>query len=77
MGGSFGFGVDTLVAAVDVGGVGLFNGWDRFGLVVGILRVGLGWLVVLGSGRKRLVYAVVGCNRVDPLAGGLRKARRV
>ncbi len=33
-------------------------------------ELGWGWLVVLGSGRKRLVYAVAGGDCADALAGG-------
>ncbi len=46
----------------------------RAGLGVGILRTGLGRLVVLGPGGKRLVYAVAGGNRAAALPGGDRKA---
>lgn len=46
----------------------------RAGLGVGILRTGLGRLVVLGPGGKRLVYAVAGGNRAAALHGGDRKA---
>lgn len=45
----------------------------RAGLGVGILRTGLGRLVVLGPGGKRLVYAVAGGNRAAALPGGDRK----
>src|SRR5690606_856620 len=44
------------------------------GLVVGLLRAGLGWLVVLGPGGKRLVHALAGGYGADPLAGGDREA---
>lgn len=37
---------------------------------MGLLRTRLGWLVVLGSGRKRLVYAVAGGDCADALTGG-------
>ncbi len=46
----------------------------RAGLGVGILRTGLGRLVVLGPGGKRLVYAVAGGNRAAALPGGNREA---
>ena len=38
----------------------------RDGLLVGLLHAGLGRLVVLGSGRERLVHAVAGRHRADP-----------
>jgi cytochrome c-type biogenesis protein CcmF len=47
------------------------------GLVVGLLRTGLGRLVVLGPGGKRLVHALAGGHRADPLAGGHRETRGV
>jgi len=38
----------------------------------------LGWaVVVLGSRRERLVHALAGRHRIDPLAGRHRKARRL
>ena len=45
--------------------------------LVGVLRAGLGRLVVLGSGRERVVHAVARRHRADPLARGHRKARHV
>ena len=45
----------------------------RAGLGVGILRTGLGRLVVLGPGGKRLVYAVAGGNRAAALGGDRKR----
>ena len=39
-------------------GLGIFDHWYCTGLVVGLLRAWLGRLVVLGSGRECLVYAL-------------------
>ncbi len=44
--------------------------------LVGVLRTGLGRLVVLGPGGKRLVHALAGRHRADSLAGGDREARQ-
>ncbi len=49
----------------------------RAGLRLGVLHAGLGWVVVLGSGRERFVHAVAHRHRADPFAGGDREARRV
>ena len=45
--------------------------------LVGVLRTRLGRLVVLGSGGERLVHAVAGRHRADPLARGHREARQL
>ena len=45
----------------------------RAGQLVGLLRTGLGRLVVLGSGRERLVHAVAGRHGADPFAGVTEK----
>ena len=42
--------------------------------LVGLLRVGLGWLVVLGPGGECLVHALARRHGADPLAGGDRNA---
>lgn len=57
-------------SSVDAGRVGFPDAGDRAGFGMGLLRTGLGRLVVLGSGGKRLVYAMAGGNRADALAGG-------
>ena len=51
-------------------GIALGSGWAYYTL-------GLGWLVVLGSGRERLVHAVAHRHGTDPFARGHRKAWRV
>ena len=40
------------------------------GQLVGLLRTGLGRLVVLGSGRECLIHALAGRHGADPFAGG-------
>ena len=45
--------------------------------LVGVLRARLGRLVVLGSGRERVVHAVARRHRADPFARGHREARHV
>ncbi len=47
------------------------------GQLVGVLRAGLGWVVVLGSGRERVVHAVARRHRADSFAGRNGKARHV
>jgi cytochrome c-type biogenesis protein CcmF len=47
------------------------------GQLLGLLRARLGRLVVLGSGRKRLLHALAGRHGPDALAGGDRKARHL
>ena len=47
----------------------------RDGVVVGLLHARLGRLVVLGPGRERLVHAVAGRHRADPLLDRGREAR--
>jgi cytochrome c-type biogenesis protein CcmF len=49
----------------------------RAGQLVGLLRAGLGRLVVLGPGGERLLHALAGGHGADPLAGGGREARRL
>ena len=45
--------------------------------LVGVLRARLGRLVVLGSGRERLLHALARRHRADPFAGGHREARQL
>ncbi len=66
-----GYSLGALVASVVCGVHGCSSPRHRAGLGVGILRTGLGRLVVLGPGGKRLVYAVAGGNRADALTGGV------
>src|SRR6266481_9339867 len=44
---------------------------------MGILRFGLGWLVVLGPSRKRVVHALAGGYCADTFPGGDRKTWRI
>src|SRR6266481_157678 len=44
---------------------------------MGILRFGLGRLVVLGPGRKRIVHALAGGYCADTFLGGDRKTWRI
>ena len=46
------------------------------GLVLGLLRARLGWLVVLGPGGERQLHALAGRDRPDPLRHRYREARR-
>ncbi len=62
---------------VDAGGVGVPDAGYRARLGVGLLRAGLGRLVVLGPGGERLLYAVAGGHRPAALAGGHGTARRL
>jgi ABC-type amino acid transport substrate-binding protein len=63
--------------ALDHGGLDVPHHRHRAGQRLGLLRAGLGRLVVLGSGRERLVHALAGRHGADPLAGGDREARRL
>ena len=47
------------------------------GQLVGVLRTGLGRLVVLGPGRECVVHAVAGRHRAHSFTGGHREARAV
>ena len=55
----------SLVTSLDQYRMGIFNAWYCTGKFLGLLRTRLGRLVVLGSGRKRFIYALVGGVRVD------------
>ena len=57
-------------SSVDAGGVDLPDARHCARFRMGLLRTRLGRLVVLGSGRKRLVYAVAGGDCADALTGG-------
>ena len=65
-----------LVTSLDTGCLDLSDDWHCAGFSLGLLRTGLGWLVVLGPGRKCVVHALVGWYRVDSLVGRIRKARQ-
>src|ERR1700738_128330 len=49
----------------------------RAGKFLGVLRTGLGRMVVLGSGRERFVHALAGRNGVDSFARSDRETRRI
>src|SRR5690606_9346213 len=67
----------ALVAALDADRLGILRRRYRTGLLVGVLRAWLGWLVVLGSGGERLVHALAGRHRSDSFAGRDGKTRRL
>ncbi len=69
-------GVGALGAAVDARGLDLPHPRHRDGLLLGLLRARLGWLVVLGPGRERLVHAVARRHGTDPFRSGDGEARR-
>ncbi len=77
IGGQMDASLGALVATLDDRGLDLPDLRHHAGQLVGILRTGLGWLVVLGSGRERLIHAMAGGYRTDPFAGGYGKARRI
>ena len=68
-------GMGTLGAPLDQHRLGVPDRRHRAGQLVGLLRAGLGRLVVLGPGGERLPDAVAGGDRPDPLTGGHREAR--
>ena len=55
----------------------VFNHWYCLGKFVGLLRAGVGRLVVLGSSRKRIIHAMADRHRVDPFPRGYRKTRGI
>ena len=56
--------------AVDDRGLDVSDRGHCSGQLVGLLRIGLGRLVVLGPGGERIVHALVGRHRADSYAGG-------
>jgi len=68
-------GLGALGPAVDVGGMVRADGRHRAGQLVGLLRARLGRLVVLGSGRERIVHAVAGGDGATPFGDRGRKTR--
>ena len=64
-----------LGAALDAGILVRADHRNRDGILVGVLHVGLGRLVVLGPGGKRLFHAVAGRNGADPLVHRRGEAR--
>ena len=67
----------SLVAALGQCRLGDPDHRYRAGKLVGLLRVGLGWLVGLGSGGKSTADHLAVRRGADPFAGGDRKAPRV
>ncbi len=65
--GPHGCGLGALGAPLDAGGLGVPHARHRHGLLVGLLRAGLGRLVVLGPGRERLLHALARRHRAAPL----------
>ncbi len=57
--------------------MGVSDSGYRAGLCLGLLRAGLGRLVVLGSGGERLVYAMAGGDGAAALPGGHRETREL
>ena len=76
IGGNLDADLGALDAALDHRGLDLPHPRHRARQLVGLLRARLGRLVVLGPGRERLVHAVAGRHRADPLARRHREARR-
>ncbi len=62
--------------ALDAGGLDLSHPWHRHGFVLGLLRARLGWLVVLGPGRKRVADALAGRHRAAAFRAGDGEAGR-
>ncbi len=72
-----GCGLGALVKTLDQHRLDVFNHRHCLGQLVGLLRTGLGRLVVLGSGRKCFIHALAGRHRVDSFVGRHRKTRRI
>ena len=77
IGGNLDADLGALDAAVDHRGLDLPHPRHRARQRLGLLRARLGRLVVLGSGRERLVHALAGRHRADPFAGRHREARQL
>ena len=60
----------SLVPPLDCYRMGFSDLWHRLGFLVGVLRIGLGWLVVLGPRGKRVPHALVGGHRTYSLFDG-------
>ena len=67
----------ALVAPMDLGCMGILNAGHLLWFTLGLLRIGLGRLVVLGSGRKRFLYAMAGGYGSHSFIGGHGKAWRL
>src|SRR6187549_1581530 len=68
--------MDSLVAALDQYCLGIFDARYRSRQFLGLLRIGLGWLVVLGSSGKCELHAVARGRSINPFASGYRKTRQ-
>src|SRR6516162_4062663 len=66
----------ALGAALDASCLDLLDARHRYGLVLGLLRVGLGGLVVLGPGRERLADAMACWHSAVTFCVGDGKAQR-
>ena len=66
-----------MVEALDECGLGLPLAGHHARQLVGLLRAGMGWLVVLGSGRKCVVHALANGNRLGAQPSSDRKKGRV
>jgi hypothetical protein len=64
-------------AAVDDRGVAVPDPRHRPRQLVGVLRAGLGWLVVLGPGGERILHALAAGHGPHPLPGRHGAARRL
>ena len=58
-------------------GVDVFNSRYCSWQLVGVLRIRLGWLVVLGPGRKRILYALAGWDGTDTFSVRYRETRQL
>ena len=72
-----GLGLGSLVSTLDARGLGLSDSGNCSWKLVGLLRTRLGRVVVLGSGRKCVIHALVGWHSVNPLARGHRETWRL
>ena len=67
----------ALGATLDAGSMVVPDSGHRARCVVGLLRTRLGRLVVLGSGRKCVLHAMAGRNRIAAFVDHRGKARRL
>ena len=77
IGGNLDADLGALDPALDDRGVDLPHPRHRARQRLGLLRARLGRLVVLGSGRERLVHALAGRHRADPFARRHREAQQL
>ena len=69
--------VGALDAAMDPVGMGVFDPRHRAWIILGVLRAGLGWFLVLGSGGKRIAHAVAGRHCAVAFRACRRAARHI